>query len=202
MCLSKGPDNLPLNQSINIDANDPEGGTWYSDPGQCPDGCVTIERRTCTSCTVDSACGWCGTTSSCLRPTSDGSEPWLQEFFQCTDWRFRGGRVLLDCGLTAPADRNEQDLTPTELCSTFEPCEKHTDCHACTTGYWALEQGCVWCAEPEADFETGSCHPANITCAVGFEATSNIDECPEMPSTAHTLAASILLLVVLCMLAL
>src|SRR5690606_10941133 len=55
MCLSKGPDNLPLNQSINIDANDPEGGTWYSDPGQCPDGCVTIERRTCTSCTVDSA---------------------------------------------------------------------------------------------------------------------------------------------------
>src|SRR5690606_21865297 len=109
------------------------------------------ELRKCGGCTSSDSCGFCQDQNRCLRPNSDGSGPWLPEHFECADWRFRGSR-------------SEEDLTEAELCSQFVECDTETDCGACASSYWELEQGCVWCAPNGAEYKgEGSCHRANGT---------------------------------------
>src|SRR5690606_11354062 len=80
-----------------------------------------------------------------------GSSPWIPEYFNCHDWRFRNGE-------------SETELPESELCSQLVDCETQTSCDVCALSYWSLGESCVWCGPPGSEYDSaGSCDKAKVT---------------------------------------
>lgn len=118
---------------------------------------------TCSACTVEGGCGWCGASGTCEAGNATNS------FQDCSNesWAW----LERNCSITPDAPSSDAPITPAPPVVT---CSNVTDCDTCT-----VLPGCGWCTENN-ECQSGNATSSQQGCALPYWSWT-IYQCPVAP---------------------